>query len=193
MNQFGLQQFADVTLRKADGSERSFRGRNAVSGINFRNPISVEHYRAGRLIEIYKTFNDVTNVGKNKILDVMFNDSTPVANNSWFLGFISLASYSALSAADTMSSHAGWIEFTGYTQSNRVAWGSGAASGQTTANASPATFDITGSPGTVKGIFATSNNSKSGTSGTLWATALFASDVPVTSGDQLKITYSVAC
>lgn len=192
MNKFAMNQFADVNLRKANGQERNFRGRSAGNDFNFRNPFKVEHWSKGRLIGIYDVLNDVVNVGKNKILDVMFNDSTPVANNSWFLGFISLASFSALSASDTMSSHAGWIEFTTYSQSTRVAWGSIASSGQTVTNTSPATFDITGS-GTVKGIFTTSNSSKSGTTGTLWATALFASDVPVSNGDQLKITYSVSC
>jgi hypothetical protein len=184
MNNFKMQQFADA---------RCLRKRGALNDFNFRNPFKVEHYDVkGRIVGIYDVLNDVVNVGKNKILDVMFNDSTPVANNSWFLGFISLASFSALNAADTMSSHAGWIEFTTYSQSTRVAWGSIAASSQTVTNTTPATFDIT-SAGTVKGIFTTSNSSKSGTSGTLWATALFASDVPVSNGDQLKITYSVSC
>jgi hypothetical protein len=45
--------------------------------------------------------------------------------------------------------------------------------------------------GTVKGIFITSNNTKSGTSGKLWSTALFSADVPVVNGDQLKITYTL--
>ena len=91
-----------------------------------------------------------------------------------------------------MSSHAGWNEFTSYTEGNRVAWGPGSASSQSVTNSTPATFNINGS-GTVKGVFIVSNNTKSGTAGTLWATALFGADVPVTSGDQLKITYTVSC
>lgn len=167
------------------------RRRELTQDLNWRNPITLEHWRKGKLIGSQLTHNDITNVGKNYILNVMFNGGTQIANNSWFIGLISLASFSALAAADTMSSHAGWIEFTGYSQSTRVAWGSGSATSQSTSNSSPATFDITGS-GTVKGVFVTSNSTISGTSGTLWATALFGADVPVTNGDQLKITYTVS-
>lgn len=161
------------------------------SKLNFRNPIAMEHWRKGKLLNTYKTFNDITNVGKNYIFNTMFNNGTQIANNSWFIGLISLASYSALNATDTMSSHSGWTEFTSYSQSTRVAWGSGTSTAQSTSNASPCQFDITGS-GTVKGVFVNSNSTISGTSGTLWATALFGADVPVTNGDQLKITYTVS-
>lgn len=167
------------------------RNRGVGDMLTFKDPVVMNHFRQGKLIGSYLTHNDITNVGKNYIFNVMFNDGTQIANSSWFIGLISLASYSALAAADTMSSHAGWIEFTSYSQTNRVAWGSGTATTQSTTNASPATFDITGS-GTVKGVFITSNSTKSGTTGTLWATALFGADVPVTNGDQLKITYTVS-
>lgn len=159
--------------------------------LKFRNPITMEHWRKGKLLGIHDTFNDITNVGKNYIFNVMFNGGTQIANNSWFIGLISLASYSALNATDTMSSHSGWTEFTSYSQSTRVAWGSTSATAQSTANTTPCEFDITGS-GTVKGVFVTSVSTISGTTGTLWATALFGADVPVTNGDQLKITYTVS-
>ncbi len=159
--------------------------------LEFCNPVKMEHWRDGKLLAVYDTFNDITNEGKNLIFDVMFNDVTHIANASWFVGLISLASYSALAATDVMASHAGWIEFTTYSQSTRVAWGSGAAASQSVTNASAVTFDITGS-GTVKGVFITSNSTKSGTTGKLWATALFSADVPVNSADQLKVTYTVS-
>ncbi len=150
----------------------------------------VEHMRKGRLFDVYEFNNDITNEGKNLIFDVMFNNTTQIANNSWFIGLINLTSYSALAATDVMASHAGWIELTAYTQSNRVAWGSGAAAAQTVTNSTPATFDLNAS-NTVKGVFITSSNTKSGTTGKLWSTALFSADVPVVNGDQLKITYTL--
>lgn len=177
-----LAQRSDVKL---------IRNRGMGDRLKFRNPVLMQHLRGGVLLGEHKTFNDITNVGKNYIFNVMFNGGTQIANNSWFIGLISLTSYSALAAADTMSSHAGWTEFTSYSQANRVAWGSQTATSQSTANTSAATFDINGS-GTVKGIFVTSNSTISGTTGTLWATALFGADVPVTNGDQLKITYTVS-
>jgi hypothetical protein len=152
----------------------------------------VEHRdKFGKLLDIYKMPNGIVNVGKDKILDDMFNDGTQTANSSWYIGLIDNSGYTALAAADTMASHSGWNEFTTYSEANRVAWGSGAASSQSTTNASPATFNITGSA-TVKGVFVTTNNTKSGSTGTLWATALFSSDVPVSNGDQLKVTYTVS-
>jgi hypothetical protein len=167
------------------------RNRGVDDKLMFKNPIRVEHWRKGMLYNTYNTFNDITNVGKNYIFNVMFNDGTQIANASWFIGLINLTSFSALAAADTMSSHSGWVEFTSYSQSTRVAWGSVTATSQSTSNTTPAQFDITSS-GTVKGVFITSNSTKSGTTGTLWATALFGADVPVTNGDQLKITYTVS-
>jgi hypothetical protein len=156
-----------------------------------RDPLRMLHYRSGKLIGCYNTLNDITNEGKNNIFDVYFNNGTQTANNSWFIALLNASGFTAVAATDVMSSHGGWTEFTSYTETTRVAWGSGAASGQSVTNATPATFDINGS-GTVKGVFIVTNSAKSGTTGKLWATALFGADVPVTNGDQLKITYTVS-
>ena len=154
--------------------------------------VIVEHTnKDGKLLGVYKASNGITNVGKDKILDDMFNDGTQTANSSWFVAIIDASGFTALAAADTMASHSGWNEFTTYSEANRVAWGSGAAASQSTSNSSPATFNITGTA-TVKGVFITTVNTKSGTTGVLWATALFSSDVPVSNGDQLKVTYTVS-
>lgn len=150
-----------------------------------------EHIRAGQVIGEYDFPNDIVNQGKNSLFEVYFHDGTPIASSSWFIGLISNSGYSALAAGDTMSSHGGWTEFTGFSQSTRVAWGPGAAASQSITNSSPATFDITSS-GTAKGIFVVSNSTKGGTTGTLWSTALFTADVPVSNGDQLRVTYTVS-
>lgn len=161
----------------------------------FRNPIKSELFRrkkSGKLKKIWEDlcYNGITNVGKNSLLDVYFNSGTQIT--TWYCGIIDNASFSALAAADTMSSHAGWIEFTTYSQANRVTWGSGAASSQSVTNGTAMQFDITGSA-TLNGIFIASNNTKSGTSGTLWATGSYSSTVPVTSSDVLKNTYTISC
>lgn len=158
--------------------------------LKFTGRFEIDHFRKGKFFDHYTIFNDIVNEGKNYLFDVMFNTGTQTGNTSWFIGLISLTSFSALAATDTMSSHSGWTEFTSYSQANRVAWGSGAAASQSVTNATPATFDMTAS-GTVKGIFITTNNTKGGTSGKLWSTALFSADVPVVNGDQLKITYTL--
>jgi hypothetical protein len=121
----------------------------------------------------------------------MFNAASQTAAANWVISLINNSGYTALAAADTMGSHTGWTEWTGYTQANRVAWGQGASSGQTVTNGTPAVFDIN-ADGSVIGIFVCNNNTKGGTTGTLWAHGTFNAAVPVTTGDQLKITYAVA-
>ena len=161
-------------------------------GMALKGRFQVEHRdKDGKLLNVYDVPNGIVNEGKNHILDVAFNDGTAIANNSWFLGLIDLSGFTTLADADTMSSHGGWNEFTTYSEGTRVAWGSDAASSQSTTNSTPATFNITGSA-TVRGIFVVSNSTKSGSSGILWATALFSADVPVSNGDQLRITYTVS-
>lgn len=162
--------------------------------LNFKNPICMSHYRGGKLLGKHYTKNDITNEGVNTLLNVMFNGATQIANNSWFIGFINNASFSALANADTMASHAGWLEATFYSQSTRPAWASGTATTgvRSVTNPSAVVFNINGSGGTLYGIFVTSNSTISGTTGKLWATAPFASPVPVNNGDQLNITYTTS-
>ncbi len=155
------------------------------NALNFRGEWYVEHYREGALLGRYRFPNGITNVGKNYILDVGFNSITQISQSSWCVGIIDNAGFSALAPADTMSSHGGWSEFTSYSQSTRVAWGSGSASGQQISNATADTFDLTAS-GTLYGIFVNSDNTKGGTTGTLWSTAAFPTTIPVSNGDQLN-------
>lgn len=151
----------------------------------------IEHWRDGELLAIYDMMNAVTALGRGAILDTFFNGLTQIAQASWYISLIDQAGFSALSSADLMGSHAGWVEFTAFVQSTRVLWGQGNSSSQSVTNASPATFDINGT-GTLNGIFVTSGSAKGGTAGTLWSAASFSASVPVTSGDQLKITYTIS-
>jgi hypothetical protein len=175
-----LQHKADVTMS---------RGRKIHDEIKPKGRFHVEHWREGKLLNTYDFPNDIVDAGVNALFNIMFDSGTQIT--AWYIGLISISSYSALSNSDTMASHAGWTEATGYTESTRVSWGAGSASARSITNSSPATFDINATD-TIKGVFVTSQNSKSGTTGTLWATALFSADVPVTSGDQLRITYTVS-
>jgi hypothetical protein len=172
------------------GKDRIYEG--VRDKLELHGKYQVEHYdKDGNLKGVYDILNDITNEGKNLIFEIMFHDGTQISSASWVIGLISVTGYSGLAAGDTMASHTGWTEFTGYSQANRVAWGPGTAASQSITNATPATFDINAS-GTVKGVFITSNNVKGGTSGKLWGTALFTADVPVSNGDQLKITYTAS-
>lgn len=137
--------------------------------------------------------NLVVNQGKNNLLNVYFSDGTQTASSSWFMGLISNSGFTGIVAGDTAASHSGWAEFTGYSQSTRPLWGQVAPGSGVTSitNSTPATFDITAS-GTLKGGFIITNSTKGGTSGILWAAALFSADVPVNNGDQMKVTYNLS-
>lgn len=111
------------------------------------------------------------------------------AFSTWHVGLINLTSFSALAFNDTMSSHAGWIEFTGYS-GTRPTW-SKTEAGQLVASNGPFTYPIT-SNGTVHGIFVTSDGTVGGTSGTLWAHAVLATDAVVSIGQSVTGTYSIA-
>jgi hypothetical protein len=170
------------------------RNRECAQGLKFDNFFKVRHLRGGKLLGEYHLKNNITDEGVNTLFNVMFNTATQIANNSWFIGFIDNGGPPTLANADVMNSHAGWTEFTNYSQSTRVAWGSNTAGAgvRSVTNSSAAVFNINGAGGTVYGIFVTSNSTKGGTSGKLWSTAAFASAVPVSSGDQLNITYTAS-
>lgn len=139
--------------------------------------------------------NLVTTVGKNFLLDNGLAGSAYTA--SFFLGLISSVSYTAVAAADTMTSHAGWLEAGSanaptYSQANRptAAW-SAAASGSKSLSAA-LTFSIT-SAGTVKGAFLTTNSTKDGTTGTLYSAGTFTGgDKIVANGDTLSVSYTAS-
>lgn len=133
--------------------------------------------------------NGITTVGLNHVLDTVFNAGTQVT--TWYLGLINGASAPTLAAADTMSSHAGWTEYTAYSQTNRVAWDEGAASAGSMTNSVTSDFSMNAS-GTVAGGFLTSSATKSGTTGTLFMTATFSGgNQTVGNGDTLKLTYTL--
>ena len=138
--------------------------------------------------------NLVTTAGKNDLLDKYLSGSSYTA--AWFCGLISSVSYSAINAADTMASHAGWTEAGGtnapaYTGS-RPALAFASASAASKATSSASSFTFTGS-GTIKGMFGTTVATKDGTTGILYNAVLFTGgDRAVVSTDvvNVSVTYS---
>lgn len=133
--------------------------------------------------------NLVTTAGKNDALDKYLAGSSYTA--AFYVGLINESGYTGVNAADTMSSHSGWTEFTAYSQSNRPAAAFSAASSGSKSTSAAASYTINGS-GTVKGAFLATNNTKSGTTGTLYSAGAFASDRPVQSGDTLNVSYTAS-
>lgn len=142
-----------------------------------------------------KVANTVVTVGKNYLLDNGLAGSSFTA--AYFMGLISNTSFSAINAADTMASHAGWLEAGAtnapiYSQSARptCAWGS--ASGGVKSLSSALTFTIATTGGTLYGAFITTNATKDGTTGTLFSAAQFTGGTKAVSvGDTVNVSYSL--
>lgn len=164
------------------------RGRTLADLIGPKGIFGFDLYRGGKLIDKLVVNNAVVDVGKNSWLDVYFRNQTQLP--SWYFGLVDNSGFTAFAVTDTMASHAGWTEFTNYDEATRVQWSPAAAASKSISNSTPSTINIAGT-GTLKGIFLASNSTKSGTSGTLWTEAAFASTVAVVDNDQLKLTYTV--
>lgn len=143
--------------------------------------------------------NTVVTVGKNLALDTFLAGSAYTVTGP-YMGLIGAVSYSAISAADTMASHAGWTEagtanaptYTGPRKT--ISWSS-ASSGSKAPSSAPV-YTMTGS-GTVKGVFLVFGSGAlstiDNTSGTLWSAGLFSGgDQAVVSTNTVTVTYTTS-
>lgn len=133
--------------------------------------------------------NGATTVGLNYMLNTGFRNTAQ--SSTWYAGIIAAASYTGVSINDTMSSHSGWTELTGYSESVRQTWSPGAAASGALSNSTAMAFTIN-STTTAQGIFIVSDSTKSGTTGTLWCTAVEAAAFAVTSGVVFNAIYEAA-
>lgn len=137
--------------------------------------------------------NLVMNVGLQDMNTKYFTGSSYTA--TWYLGLYGAAASNNPAAGDTMASHAGWTEQTGYSQATRPACTFGTATtadpSVITNSLSAAAFSINATA-TIGGAFLTSDNTKGGTTGILFSAADFAApgDRNVVSGDTLSVTYT---
>lgn len=131
--------------------------------------------------------NLVVTVGGNDLLTNQFKGSSYTA--AWYLGLIDNASFSAVALADTMASHAGWLESTVYSNGTRISLSFGTASAKSLA-ASAAAFSINGTA-TINGAFSATNSTKGGTTGTLYSAGSFSATRSVVNGDTLNVTLTV--
>jgi hypothetical protein len=143
--------------------------------------------------------NVVCTLGKNVMLDAALAGSAYTVVGP-YMGLISSTSYSAVAAADTMASHAGWLEAGGanaptYTAPRKTCAWSAASAGSKALSAS-LSYAITGS-GTVKGCFIVYGTGAlstiDNTAGTLYSAGLFTGgDQPVVNGNTLAVSYSTS-
>lgn len=174
----------------------SFLGKLPLVGGSLRALVDQWRTRADLMTEIKwqgEAPNLVTTVGKNFLLDNGLAGTSYTA--ALYLGLIGSGSYTGVNVADTMASHAGWLECgsanaPAYSETTRrtAAW-NGAAGGSK-AFSSGVTFTFTSS-GTVKGCFLTTVATKDGATGTLYSAGLFSGgDQPVVASNTLTVTYT---
>ena len=156
-----------------------------------QNLFTIEQVRDGKVIHSEVIANAVVTAGLNAILNTMFNSEAQRAN--WYIGLIDDAGFTAIDAADTMASHAGWAEFTTYSETTRAAWDATSSTAGSVTGTNPQTFTIgTVAAGSkIKGVFVTDTGTKGGTSGLLWATALYATSQDIATGDTFRLTYTL--
>jgi hypothetical protein len=146
--------------------------------------------------------NLVNAVGKQLMLDTLLAGSAYTTVGP-YLGLINGAS-PTFTAADTMTSHAGWTEFINYTVGGSAVRGTASFSAATSSGTTPSnvttksasaiTYTITGAGGTVGGCFLVTgsgaSSTQSNTSGTLYSAGAFATAKVTTVGDTVSVTYS---
>lgn len=150
------------------------------------------HDAQGNLKWEESTHNLVVNEGLQDMNNKYFKGSSYTA--AWYLGLITgPGSGTAIAAADTLASHAGWTEFTDYSGNRKaVTFGTPTTADPSVVDnsGSPSSFTISGSGGVVAGAFLCSV--ATGTSGILFSASDFQSpgDRTVVSGDTLTVTYT---
>ena len=149
----------------------------------------------GKLKWELESKNLVVNVGLQYMAGVALTSTTQIT--TWYIGLYGAGASNTPAATDTASSHLGWTEVTPYSNATRPAATFAAATNANpsvvTNSASPAAFNINATQ-TVGGAFLISNNTKGGSTGTLFSASDFTSpgDRSVVNGDTLNVSYSLS-
>lgn len=189
---FSLPVFADEALQ-AQSQMTTSAGVTANSqetnGLMIDQHYQVWAYDKDGNLKWYDEFHNlVPTVGLNYYLDCSLVSGC--TSPALYVGIVTgPGSGTTYAAGDTMSSHAGWSEDTTYSEGTRQTWtpNGAAAAGSVSNSSSKAQFSINGSA-TIAGAFMSTDNTKSGSSGTLVGAGDFTGgDRSVVSGDTLNI------
>ena len=131
--------------------------------------------------------NKTPNTELDHILQTEFTGGAQIT--TWYVGLTQGSPTPA--AGDTMSSHAGWTEYTTYSQANRQNFTGVEASQAVGNSASPAVFTVNAGATTVGGAFLVSNNTIGGSTGQLACIGAFSGgNRSPANGDQIVVTYT---
>jgi len=133
--------------------------------------------------------NLVVTAGLNDSLDKHLKGSAYTA--AWYVGIT--AGTPSFDPADVMSSHGGWTEVTAYDEANRQTLTLGTVSaGSVDNSAAKATFTISTNSTTIGGAFVVTDNTKGGTTGTLYGGGAFsAGNKTLDDNDTLQVTVTL--
>ena len=168
-----------------------FRCRGKLSNVHlWNNAGDRQAYLRGELV-LPKWWgsnpNGITDEGIHYLLEAGFRGGTPIT--AWYAGLIDNAGYTGVDPSDVMNSHTGWAEATQYDEAVRQTLSFGAAASRAITAAISFTMNATK---TIEGIFVTSDSTKSGTTGTLWSSALFSSAPGLIAGNVLTANYTLS-
>lgn len=176
---------------QADFAASARAGASILPGRVLRTHYKIEAFRPDENGELYPLWaeefdNLVVNVGLDDSLDKHLKGSAYTA--AWYVGLTD--GTPSFAAGDTMASHAGWTEVTAYDEAARQTLTLGSVSGQSVDNsASKAVFTIDSNSTTIGGAFVVTDNTKGGSSGTLYGGGAFtAGDKVLDDNDVLNVT-----
>lgn len=143
--------------------------------------------RGGIIVDEFDCPNLCVDEGLNSLLNVYFDAATQI--NAWYMGLFE-GNYTPVAGVTAATIASAATETTAYNETTRPAFSPAAASAKAITNsASVGTFTFNATK-TIYGAFLISDNTKSGTSGTLFSAAKFSAAKSVVSGDQLLLTYT---
>ncbi len=164
------------------------------SSMGLRGKYRVERYVGDKHLGGFNLSNAISDSGTNYFLSAAVTAATQLS--SWFIGLINSTGFTAASVANTLASHAGWVELTTYSESARPQWSPSLGTKLLT-NATATTFTFNAA-GVVQGFFVASDSTKNGAAGTLLSLATFrnsgdTADEPktVTNGEVWRVTYTI--
>lgn len=178
----GNKRLLDYFEKYVNSKGFDFRSVMEDFGTHYRNFVKSENR-----IQFSESFHNlVVTAGLNDALDKHFKASSYTA--AWYV--MLTGTTPTPNAADTMSSHAGWSEFVNYDEATRPTLTLGTvSSGSVDNSASTADVTISTNGSTIGGAAITTNNTKSGTTGTLYSVGAFsAGDKGLDDGDTLSVT-----
>lgn len=143
--------------------------------------------RKGVVIDEFVERNLVTDEGLNAMLNVTFAGSTQVP--TWYLGVFE-ANYTPVAGLTAATVASAATECTAYAAANRPTYVEAASTAKSMTNSANRASFVFNATKSIYGAFLVSDNTKGGTSGTLFSAARFSAFKPVVADDELLLTYT---